>query len=133
MEWQAAAATGKRTRNMTNPSGGLTLEEQTIHKAARRARTLRTCVRGMVWTTMIFTLVALSIAMSRPHPPDEMHSRLDMLLVLPLFLMFVWMVVEWIRAIMAYRKLTAIFVPGHNHVRQSVSYSTIGSLLDVMT
>jgi hypothetical protein len=119
---------------MTEQSGNPVLAEETINKSARRARNLRTCMRGIVWTTLpcAFAMMSVLIANAARHQPDNQSLCFWMLLMAsPMLPFFLWMVAELALQSMSRREFSDVFVEGHSADRQGVSSALIGPLLDI--
>ena len=117
---------------MTNPSYSLALQEETINEAARRTRKCRSIQR-----TMLFALspcVLLIVIVMIVHPQGPLLKALlfwGMLLISPFFPILVWMIVEGGRMSTSYSQIADTFVASQGYALQSVSSSTIGSLLEI--
>ncbi|MCW3099647.1 MAG: hypothetical protein JWL77_5265 [Chthonomonadaceae bacterium] len=118
---------------MANPSEGPTPAEETILEAAKHARKMHTLLRGGAW--VIMAIGVATVASIICYPKGFAHSPLfpwflgATLCTLPLLFYYVYIEQS---AGASFGKLADLLMPGQNDVRQSVSTSMIGPLLDVM-
>lgn len=108
--------------------------EQALKVTARRARALHAVSQALGWSTLpVLLTIAGSMLSSALHLTGNEHLFAWLTLAAtPLFLLFLCMMIEMMRASAACRKLRSLFLVVHRPGSRLVSPAAIGPLLDMM-
>jgi len=119
---------------MTDQPVTPTQEAAAIHDIARHARRLRLCVRRLYWTMMPFVLMIGYITLFSlvdHRPASTIGLFLAIFAAVPMFSMFVWMIVEQQRAGKSCTTFTELLTSRQEEIKGNLSPSEIGPLLEV--